>query len=66
MGLSPADNKTIDCQIQDERYVEALWRHAMRSDENVGVDFWWTDLCDLGTVLACTVLTYAVLTSSVI
>ena len=49
MGVSVSGNTTIPCHLQDERYVDSLWTHAMRSDENTGVDYWWTDLCDLGT-----------------
>jgi hypothetical protein len=40
MGVSTASNKTVECKMQDERYVESLWKQAMRSDENVGVDYW--------------------------
>ena len=49
MGLPSNGTETVPCHLQDKRYADALWTHAMRSDENSGVDFWWTDLCDLGT-----------------
>lgn len=49
MGVSVSGNTTVPCHLQNERYVDSLWTHAMRSDENTGVDYWWTDLCDLGT-----------------
>merc|ERR1719464_2699528 len=47
--MDPASNKTVQCHLQDPRYVKALWQRAMRSEENAAVDYWWTDLCDLGT-----------------
>lgn len=48
----PSSNATVACHLQDKRYSDALWRYAMRSAENEGVDYWWTDLCDLGAALA--------------
>ena len=49
MGVDPASNSTVACHLQDKVYTDSLWKHAMRSSENENVDYWWTDLCDLGT-----------------
>jgi len=46
MGLK--SNSTIGCHLQSKQFTEALWSIVMRSQDNTGADYWWTDLCDLG------------------
>jgi hypothetical protein len=48
LGLDPTTRQTIPCHLQSQAYTAALYAHAMSSPENRGVDYWWTDLCDLG------------------